>query len=363
VDFPVLFRKSKDGRLCLWRIWTEGAVVCSEHGYENGVMSRARRKAEGKNTGKRNETSPSQQAVLEAAAEHRKRIEGKYSLTPEEAEEVRIRPMLAGKFSKKYAEYPLHVQPKLDGARCLAYWTTDDEVVLLSRGGKEYHAPHIVEAIKRFLPKDTMLDGEIYIHGMVFQQIMRLLKKWRPLESIKLEYHVYDSPIAGGDEEWTWSERYSFIRDLFRDVEESSPVKLTKTEVALSELEVREKQSGYVMDGYEGLIARNMDGLYLFGHRSHHLMKYKEFDDDEFEVIGHTEGHGKEKGCVIWICKTKDGKEFRTRPIGNLDDRRAWFVMAPASYGQLLKVRYFGLYDDGVPRFPVGQGFRLKEDL
>ena len=36
-----------------------------------------------------------------------------------------------------------------------------------------------------------ILDGEIYIHGKSFQQIVRLVKKLRP-ESKTLQYHIYD---------------------------------------------------------------------------------------------------------------------------------------------------------------------------
>ena len=37
--------------------------------------------------------------------------------------------------------------------------------------------------------------------------------------------------------------------------------------------------------GYEGIIIRNIDGMYEFGFRSDNLIKLKVFDDKEFEIV------------------------------------------------------------------------------
>jgi DNA ligase-1 len=39
-------------------------------------------------------------------------------------------------------------------------------------------------------------------------------------------------------------------------------------------------------EGYEGIMVRNPNSPYEISKRSSYLQKYKEFDDDEFEIIG-----------------------------------------------------------------------------
>ena len=78
-------------------------------------------------------------------------------------------------------------------------------------------------------------------------------------------------------------------------------------------------------------------------------------------VAGFTEGEGSEKGLVIWICKTKDGKPFNVRPRGTHEERAELFKKAKNYVGQKLTVRYQELSDDGIPRFPVGITFRDYE--
>ena len=71
---------------------------------------------------------------------HKTILERKYSLTVEAAKELVFLPMLANSWEKckKKVVYPVDVQRKLDGVRCMAFWH-GDEVKLLSRGGMEYN--------------------------------------------------------------------------------------------------------------------------------------------------------------------------------------------------------------------------------
>lgn len=90
----------------------------------------------------------------------------------------------------------------------------------------------------------------------------------------------------------------------------------------------------------------------------------KAFQDAEYTIVGHTDGQGVEKGLVIWTClDPKSGKTFDTRPRGTHDERRKLFNEAESHYGQMLTVRFMGLTDEGLPRFPIGVGIRAQEDI
>ena len=138
--FDTLYHKGKGGKLYEWTIWTEGDTILTEHGIVDGKMQTSEKKAEAKNVGKSNQTTPEEQAQNEAVSIHKKKLDLKYATSPEEAEQTVFLPMLAQCFEKrkKKLKYPVDAQPKLDGVRCLASWE-DEEVVLTSRGGKRYN--------------------------------------------------------------------------------------------------------------------------------------------------------------------------------------------------------------------------------
>ena len=41
-----------------------------------------------------------------------------------------------------------------------------------------------------------------------------------------------------------------------------------------------------MLEGYEGIMVRNQKASYKIDKRSYDLLKYKTFEDDEFEIIG-----------------------------------------------------------------------------
>ena len=199
-------------------------------------------------------------------------------------------------------------------------------------------------------------DGEIYVHGdITFQQLLSYVKKLQP-GSEKLEYWVYDM----ADKDMAFSERRA--------------LQLTQMELKLPKVvfvvdypgikgkdEIYKKHEYFVSKGYEGAIIRNVGGMYKFDYRSMDLQKYKEFIDEEFEIVGGYEGEGLAEGNVTFKCVTKDGKEFGVVPRGSLEYRNELWRDLPNLIGKEITVRYQNLSDDGVPIFPVGVAIRDYE--
>ena len=85
--------------------------------------------------------------------------------------------------------------------------------------------------------------------------------------------------------------------------------------------------------------------------------------DKEYIIKGYTTGLGRFCGCIIWICHTENGDEFKVVPQGTTEERQEAYKNALNYVGDYLKVKFFELTDDGIPRFPVGLGIRLEEDM
>jgi len=373
--FPVLYHKGSNGSIRQWQVWSEGADILTEHGQKDGKLQISRKTATAKNVGKSNETSPTIQARIEAEALYTHKLTRKYALSIVECEERLMLPMLAHSFEKKKSKmvYPAFIQPKFDGVRCIARVIGQAEgrniVQLLTRSGKQWDIPHIALELGSIMPEGMILDGEIYLHGKTFQEISKLVKKARP-ESKDLEYHIYDVPMYQStddedDAEHPFWKRLHALLEVHKVIEATGLKHLVMcpTSTVLNEQDVYEIQSELLGLGFEGAIVRSKEGVYKFGYRSADLLKVKTFLDDEFEVVGFHPGIGKFETCVIWECLTKTGEPFNCVPKGTFEERRELLENGYKYVGELLKVKFFELTDDGIPRFPVGIGFRLPEDL
>jgi DNA ligase-1 len=262
--------------------------------------------------------------------------------------------MLAHDYNKrgKSIKFPCFVQRKFDGTRCVGIPNKG----LFSRNRKSYpHMSHIVKEINK-LPPTIILDGELYSDTLTFQEIVGLvkretLKKGDDEKQLQIKFHIYD--IVN---EMPYEERYANLQMLFNRYK-FKYLELVKTEVCESEEKMKELHAQYVADGYEGIMLRNKTGPYK-NARSIDLQKYKEFFDEEYEVVGYKEGEGVEEGCVLWTCKTPEGKTFNCRPRGTREDRADMFINGKKYIGKKLTVRFQELTDDKVPRFPVGIAFR-----
>jgi len=383
-QFPTLHGEGVLGKTKVWTISVEdrdgSGVIIITRGYLDGKMQTSEKViSQGKNIGKKNETTPVQQAVSEARASWIKMKESGYAevngaVEEEEpsgclaipsgaisrgkgiASDVPL-PMLAHEYQKrgKGFPFPCFTQPKLDGTRCVGIPNKG----LFSRLRKTIpHMEHIIAELNR-LPADLILDGELYTNELTFQEIVGLVKKETlkagDLEKQrKIKYHVYD--LIQGD---SYDQRHRSLQALFASNSFQHLV-LVRTFPCGSEAEMKEQHARFVADGYEGIMLRNPAGMYK-NVRSADLLKYKEFFDDEYEVVGFKDGEGAEKGCVLWMCKTEKGDTFHCRPRGTHEERAELFKKGSTYIGKKLTVRFQELTDDGIPRFPVGIAFRDYE--
>lgn len=360
-QFNTLYSLSSKGKVKQWqvRVEEEGGnyYVVSTHGYLDMKMVEERSSAvQGKNIGKKNETSPLDQANFDAGSKWRSKIDKNYSQSVPGGNEdfVKILPMLAQEYYKRKHKivFPCYVQPKLNGVRCLGQQRMDEEDFLFtSRGGKEYTTlRHIEEALVSVwdeLPGVT-LDGEIFTQALCFEDIIRGVKKQRDL-TLQLQYWVYDL----ADTTKPYEERLSILEELDEHFGENSCIRIVPTFCVKNEEELMEYHRIFSRD-FEGTMVRNAAGMYVYDYRSTDLLKLKDFLDEEFEITGGKEGSGSDEGTVIFTCKTKDDKPFDVRPRGDRDKRREWMEDLDNITGKMLTVRFQNYSENGIPIFPVG---------
>jgi len=243
-------------------------------------------------------------------------------------------PMLAQKWSdhlsKRVQEFEhIAIQPKLDGHRCVA----NRNIMLSRRRERVVSVPHIQHVLNNIDPS-ILLDGELYVHKVPLESLQSFVRRDYPHpDHLIVEYHVFD--IC--NEDLTFTERFDLLEKTIRPLEENYrdyihslndlprhlrpkvsvnfPIKIVPTTffrgnskhpdtISLISEEFRKAKE----KGFEGLMIRNADSYYRHNHRSANLLKYKEFEDDEFEIVAVMEVSG---GLGLFVCKTAEGKHIR----------------------------------------------------
>jgi DNA ligase-1 len=383
--FPILFAKNSGGGLKSWEVRVEPNNVdrlffdvVTTYGKVGGKMQEARETIlGGKNIGKANETSLKQQALNEAQSKWELQKKKKGYVESQEAAlagevdvlvQGGIFPMLAQKFKDRAdkIEYPVFIQPKFDGHRCIAV-VKKGVCTLWSRTRKPIlSVPHVCRAVERLTGgADAVLDGELYNHEYKhnFEQITKLITPKAPVEGHeKVQYYIYDMP----SEEVNFKERNFRLNNVFslRASEVEDVLINVPTMKVDSEDEVQVAFDTVLSDGYEGLMLRTADAPYK-SHptsRSSGLLKMKKFDDAEFEIVDVTEGSGKFKGLAMFVCRAGNGETFKAVKNAPLEELRTYFKQKELLIGRVVTVQFMGFTNaNHVPRH--GRVVRFREDL
>jgi len=389
MKLPILYKRTTTGATQSWEIEIKENKFRTVSGQLNGKkITNNWTTCEGKNVGKKNETSGAEQALKEAEAKHQKKRDKGYRLDIDNIDVKKFyAPMLAQDFKNKLRKQTvmnflngsatapaIFSQPKLDGIRCIAV-----REGLFTRTGKPITAvPHIHEALEPFFEKypNATLDGELYNHAYKddFNKIIHLVRKQNLTEEHlaeskkMIQYHIYDAPVIGESigvahscltEKDLFSDRTSVLDAQFSNLGidgrslhgEPNPLVIVETTEVNSREHLDELYADYIEVGYEGQMIR-LDAPYE-NKRSPKLLKRKEFVDEEYEILGYDEGTGNREGTVKHFkFKNKDGRKFNSNVKGTFEYMAELLERGDELVGKQATVKYFNLTPDGIPRFP-----------
>jgi len=380
---PKLYKKTTTGAIQEWEVRVEAGeedsklvgIIINNYGQVDGKIQESREIIRnGKNIGKRNETSIEEQAHTQAKSRWEKQKKKGYVENIVDAQagktddiiEGGIFPILAHKFWEQghKIKFPALAQPKLDGHRCTSQ-NINGEVTLWSRTRKPIKSsPHIVKAIAENCLLQR-LDGELYNHDYKenFEDLTSLITQDEPKEGYEnIQYHVYDIPIPN----MTNFERNNELQTS-KHLFEGTPIHIVETRIVNSKEELMQAYEDFMEMGYEGAIVRNFDGKYVY-KRSYDLQKVKVFDDDEFRIVDIKIGtKGTMAGKAIFICeRTREdqqlpaGVTFDCKLKGKLDDLKLYADDPSKVIGKIVTVQYQGYTrKNRKPRFPVALRFRV----
>jgi DNA ligase 1 len=360
-----LYKLSKTDNVLIFRVYTEelgeGHVVVTEKGYYAGAMQQDIKVCEPKNIGRANETTTEDQAISEATSKLNKLKDKGYKDIPNSDEMAyvdiyrylvnlegtdaygNLLPMLAQKDVSKIT-FPGYLQRKYDGMRAIIKLEEDGTLTIRSRNGKPIETlSHILDDVNtdRLVPGDE-LDGELYCHGRSLQSIVSLTKRMQS-DTEKIQFRLYDilNPML----------EYSQRRILAKYValKSGAAIVYVNTVEVNSMDDVMKYFNIWKAKGYEGAMWRDPKGYYEPGRRSYTLIKVKDFEEEDFEIVGVEEATGRNKGCAVFILQTKEGVQFKSNPMGTRKLRQEYFRESSKYIGKLGTVRFQNWTPDGKP--------------
>lgn len=353
-----LYRKNVNG-IGTWRIWSEGSTIHIAHATTIGGSEVFHREEVETNLSGR---TIDEQVALRIRSRVSRVLDRGYKESIEEAQRSHTnqlgldRPMLAQQFGKvtRINFDGAVLQKKLDGHRCLIT-SQEGELIAYTRQGKPIPTiKHILQGLSGRIPEGTTLDGELYCHGVKLQTIGSWVKREQPATA-NIFFVCYD--LISNDR---YIERHREMAEIVAGVDTGAPGRVmalpyTPYEGDEATRALFRKVRG---EGFEGLMLR-LDGRgYEAGRRSSSLLKIKEFEQEEFKVVGFKESS---TGWAICICETKSGKRFDCSAPGTLAEKKQVLFAQDKYLYRYLTVDFAHWTDDGLPFQPTA--IRWREDI
>lgn len=285
-----------------------------------------------------------------------------------------FKPMLAARCENLAAvRMPVAVSPKLDGVRAIVR-----NGVVVSRSLKPIPNP-TVQAMFRHLEG---YDGELIVGSPVAPDVFRSTTSGVMSQTgdPDVAFWVFDRVTEISIPWW----------QRFPSISADPNVRIVPQIKCHSRWEVEQQEEMMLMQGFEGLMIRDLNAPYKFGRsteREGYLLKLKRFLDSEAEVLGmeerlrnenaptvnalgHTERSGHQANLVpsgtmgaLIVRDLKTDVVFKIGTGFDDDQRARWWAMGDSAIGRIVKYSYFPTGSKDKPRFPVYLGERSKLDL
>ena len=309
-----------------------------------------------------------------------------------------MKPMLAEDWIEEKVQFPVAMQPKIDGVRGINLFGS-----LTGRSLKQHANIHTT---KFFSQTATLrLDGELACGDQTDPELCR--KTTSALNTVKgeplVDWHIFDVVVPG----LTFIERHAMLEKYIAELKclDNYPLAqrlhVVPYRIVRSMEELISVDDEYLDAGYEGSILRKIDGFYKYGRstvREGLLLRIKRFIEEDAVVLeidegqtnlneakvnelGRTERSTHAENMVPngmvgnLVCElTKDvvhrgeklfvkGQRIRVS-AGRMphDDRKRYFEQQHLLIGKTIKFKTFPIGVKDKPRFPTFQSLRSDAD-
>lgn len=270
---------------------------------------------------------------------------------------------------KNSIDYPVFVEPKLDGLRLIAVkW--NGVVSLFTRNGRVIETLPILHQFLTNAQYDNfVLDGEIM--GADWNESASVVMSNKTMkDDANMAYHVFDGMNLVEWQTQNCKDQQGERRKkliAMCDVELSGgPVKPTEISIIFDDDDLLNAYLKYLDEGYEGVMLKDINGMYSFS-RTNAWRKLKPFTTYEGVIVGTYDGNvgskreGKFGGFNVLFPNgviTNVGSGFSDAEKAEIDNNRGTWI------GKIIEVKgQPPLTKDGRVRFPTKERYRHVDDV
>ena len=292
----------------------------------------------------------------------------------------KVKPLLSCEVPLDKVNFPIYVSTKFDGIRALVM-----DGVVYSRSLKPIRNKHVQKLFGK--PEYEGFDGELIVGDIYAKDVFQKTTSGVMSEDGEpdVTFHVFDLwSMPTFDYEYRQRE----LQDLLLQDETMSSIVYTMIHKCHNKESLRFFLNHEQKVGGEGLIGRNPKGTYKYGRstpKEQLSIKFKFFEQDEFEVVGFTErmhNTNEQTRDALGYAERSSAKDglVPTDTLGSLiltygDDtfmcgtgfndalRKEIWDNQDKYLGKLASIRYMSVGSKDKPRVPSFCGFRDKEDM
>lgn len=273
-------------------------------------------------------------------------------------------------------KYPVRVEPKLDGLRCVAV-KMNGEVTFYTRNGTVLETVPTIKAALENAPYDNVvLDGELLANGTWNDTVSIVMSSKKQKDDTNLIFNVFDCVIADNwvtqEDNVPYEERLVLASTVVESIA-SDKVTTVAHIVAKDETELKAYFKKCMDEGFEGVMLKTITSPYLF-KRSANILKLKPVVTYEGAIVGTYEGRrGTKREGLFGGFNVILPNGIITRVGGGFTDAvRADIALAgeDSFLGKIMEIEAQpdpltkdGLSVDGKARFPVFIRFRSEADV
>jgi len=271
-------------------------------------------------------------------------------------------------------DYPVRVEPKLDGLRCIAI-KRNGEVTMFTRSGSPIETlPTIKSALEAAPWDDFVLDGEAM--GRDWNESASVVMSHKTAKDDSgMVYNVFDAMVF---DDWRdqandspLDDRIALAKELVAQVASEHVVQVGGI-TAKDQDALLKAYGSAIENGFEGIMVKKLGSPYIF-KRSDSVMKLKPVTTYEGVIVGHYEGNRGSKREGLWggflvvmpngvVTKVGGGYNDKIRAEISIDPD-SWIGKIVEVEGQPDPLTADGLTADGKVRFPVFCRVRDPRDV
>ena len=260
-------------------------------------------------------------------------------------------------------DFPCYIQPKINGIRAFIQ-LIDNKIKIFSKKGLEYNLPHITDWFNmnidlfKIEENDIIFDGELYIYNMPLQEISSSVKKYN-INTPNIRFICFDLAIDNLDQTQRFAILYKKLKPIIEQ-DLTCPIEIIRTFTISNDDKVQIKTDEFIKQGYEGSIMRSFDNFYQFGKRPMTMVKLKRIIDEEFLIIDIIPQEVNPL-LGLYVCITKDGKEFKVTPKGTNSFKELLLFQKDLYINKLLTVSFYEYTEDKIPFHQIDNYIRDYE--